>query len=595
MIEFLFGAPDALPRGACLAWRPALVWTRAGADIVSMFSCLALAVAAAVFIARRHDLATPARRLGFLLIAFLVAVSLTNLGFLVTLWVPAYGAQGMIKLATAAIALSAAVLVWPQIPKLLALPSPNDLEHANQRLARNNDSLERTVAERTHELEQSNMRFEAALTGTNITVSSQDRDLRYTWIHNPPAGLSADTMIGRTADEIGPSASSDAAAIKRASLASGKPAHGLVTVTSGSNGVRYVDLSVMPTRDRAGAIDGLLCTEVDVTEKRMTEVRLAALASQVASAYRRFELALDNSAITVFEQDTDLRYTFMYNPPPDTLADEFLGKDDAEVFSAADAARLISVKRKLLATGESQHLEIEVMMAGQPRFYDLRLDPDSDGDEAPRGIVGTAVDLTERRRNEKHMRLVMRELTHRSKNLLAVIQSMARKTASTASDTESFITDFSARLRAIAAAHDLLVAESWSGADIRDLLVASLAQTVDPAAPEIRIDGPAVRLSPDSAQTLALAFHELTNNAIQHGALSAPGGRIEIVWARDGDVVNLTWRESGGRPVQRSDRRGFGRVLLERLVGASLGGSAELEFRPEGVSWQIRFPEHRAS
>ena len=105
-------------------------------------------------------------------------------------------------------------------------------------------------------------------------------------------------------------------------------------------------------------------------------------------------------------------------------------------------------------------------MAGAQRFFDLTLEARTDDDGKVQGIVGTALDLTERRRDEQRMRLMMRELTHRSKNLLAVIQAMARKTASLSDDIDSFIADFSSRLRAMAAAHDLLVSQSWHGADL---------------------------------------------------------------------------------------------------------------------------------
>jgi two-component sensor histidine kinase len=184
-------------------------------------------------------------------------------------------------------------------------------------------------------------------------------------------------------------------------------------------------------------------------------------------------------------------------------------------------------------------------------------------------------------------------LTHRSKNLLAVVQAMARKTASMAPDLDSFIRDFSARLRAIAAAHDLLVAESWSGAELRDLLVASLSQSVDLARPEVQIDGPPIKLSPDTAQTLGLAFHELTMNAGRHGALSVPEGRLSITWRRENGMVHLEWCEEGGPPVAPPARAGFGRVLLERLVGASLNGQVKLDFKPEGLVCRIDFREER--
>lgn len=328
------------------------------------------------------------------------------------------------------------------------------------------------------------------------------------------------------------------------------------------------------------------------TSRSDVERRAAALDEQTA-AYRRLELALKDSPITVFEQDADLRYTFLHNPPPGTAADTFLGLTDAEVFDERDLRRLEPVKRRVIETGERATVELELAIGEARRFYVLRLEPKGGGPGKVEGIVGTAFDLTERRRHEQTMGFVMRELTHRSKNLLAVVQAIARKTASTAADTDSFIRDFSSRLRAIAAAHDLLVDESWSGAGLRHLLAASLSQTVDPDAPGIVISGPDLKLGPEAAQMLGLAFHELTTNAAAHGALSVPGGRVAVGWRRDGDTVRLSWREEGGPAVVPPLHSGFGRVLLERLVGASLDGTVALEFRPEGLVCDVSFPVHR--
>lgn len=250
-------------------------------------------------------------------------------------------------------------------------------------------------------------------------------------------------------------------------------------------------------------------------------------------------------------------------------------------------------KRRLLETGVAETYDIELNVGNVLRFYDVRIEPLRNGENAIEGLIGTALDLTERRRHEQHMRLVMRELTHRSKNLLAIVQAMARKTASLAPDTETFVRDFSVRLRAMAAAHDLLVSESWEGAELRDLLTVSLTQTVDPTRPEIRIEGPDLRLTPDAAQTLGLAFHELTMNAVRHGALSVPQGRVFVRWWREGDMVKLRWHEEGGPVVEAPQTSGFGRVVLERLVGASLGGTVTLDFAPTGVTWEITFSASR--
>jgi two-component sensor histidine kinase/PAS domain-containing protein len=593
LTDFLFGAPGAAAPAGCLVWEPYFVGLRALADSVSALAYLAILAAAAVFLWRRHDLAPVARLLGGLLIAFLLAGVLTHLIAVLTLWMPIYRTQVAVKLVTALVSIGAAILVWPQIPRLLALPSPRDLARSNEALGQANVSLETTIAWRTHELAQSKERFEMALSRSNITTFTQDRDLRYTWVHNPRLGIAAEDMIGLTDAEVSPGQPDEAAALKRSVLAAGETASGAVSITSRTEGVRHFDLTISPTRDPFGEIDGILCTAVDVTEKRLFDVRLAAMAAQVATSYRRFELALEGSPITVFEQDRDLRYGFIQNPPRPTVPEDYLGRADHEVLDAGDAARLEPVKRRVLETRQGESLEVEIGIDGQRRYYEMRLEPRLSPFGEVEGVLGTAVDLTDRRRNEQQMRLVMRELTHRSKNLLAVIQAMARKTASMAPDVESFIRDFSARLRAIAASHDLLVAESWSGAEMRALLTASLAQTIDPGAPEIRIDGPPVRVSPDTAQTLGLAFHELTMNAARHGALSVPGGRLEVVWERIDGEIRFVWRESGGPTVEKPSRNGFGRVLLERLVGATLNGTVMLDFQPDGLVCTISFPADR--
>lgn len=565
------------------------LWIAAVSSAISAVACLMIAASAVTFLWQRSDLARVARRLGWLLVAFLVVVAITHITQAVTARTVTMRSESVARLVTAAVSLGAAVLVWPQLPKLLRLPSPRDLSRSNAALAQANASLETTIAWRTHELRLANERFETALSRASITVYTQDLDLGFTWIHNPRPGLTPSTP-GPAAERGTPAAAGDMA---REVIETGHSASGPITVTSPSGEIRYYDLLCTPTRDPLGRIDGVLCTALDVTEKRLFDVRLASMAAQVASAYHRFELALENSQISVFEQDRELRYTFVHNPPLGTRAEDFLDRTDADVFPAADLRRLGPAKGRVVETNAREALELELTLAGEPRFFDIRLEPKVDGDGTVTGVISTLVDLTERQRNEKHMRLVMRELTHRSKNLLAVVQAMARKTASTAPDVDAFIRDFSSRLRAIAASHDLLVAESWSGAEMRDLLVASLAQTVEPASAAIRIDGAPLTLSPDTAQTLGLAFHELTTNAARHGALSVPGGTVSVHWEHADGTVRLEWRESGGPEVARPARNGFGRILLERLTSASLGGEASLEFPPEGLVYTLAFPDAR--
>ena len=211
----------------------------------------------------------------------------------------------------------------------------------------------------------------------------------------------------------------------------------------------------------------MLCTAVDVTEKRLFEVRLASMAAQLGAAYQPLRARAGEFA--------DHRLRAGREPPlhlhPQSAgrhpAEDYLGRPDAEIFPEADQRKLVPPKQRVLDSGGRERVEVEVEIAGTMRFFDLRLEAKTDAAGKVLGVIGTALDLTERRADEKRMRLMMRELTHRSKNLLAVIQAMARKTASLSDDIESFVEDFSARLRAMAAAHDLLVSQSWHGADLR--------------------------------------------------------------------------------------------------------------------------------
>ncbi len=210
-------------------------------------------------------------------------------------------------------------------------------------------------------------------------------------------------------------------------------------------------------------------------------------------------------------------------------------------------------------------------------------------------ILGTARDITPRKHREQHVRLLLRELVHRSKNLLAVVQAMARQTAISSGSIEDFQRKFSARLQALSMAHDLLISQDWRGASMHELVRAQMGYCLDVAQGDIgdlaRIDGPKIMLKPEAAQNVGLALHELATNALAHGALSRPGGRVEISWRLEDGRFCVDWRESGG-PIMATaaPREGFGHKVLRRLVAAALDGTATLAFPPEGFVWTLSVP-----
>jgi len=595
ILTYLFGAASFMPHGYCLLWRPDLVALHAVSDGLIALAYVSIPVTILTFLNRRPDIQGNSRKIGYLFVAFIVACAMTHLTALATLWWPAYGAQGLIKLVTAVISIATAVVVWQVLPKLLAIPSLQDLERVNELLQAENRQLNTKVDKSQVELNRINDRFEKALTGSNISVFSQDTNLRYTWIHNPRFGFEQRDLIGKTDEAVLPAdAAEEVVPLKRRVLETGEAESTYVAIDNPETGTVFLDLIVHPTRSVFGRIDGLLCTAIDMTEKNLYEVRLASMASQLAEANSRFEKALDGSLITVFEQDRNLKYVHVVNPPEDLSVEDFVGKTDWEVFSEEDQLKLVPAKKNVLETGESTVLEVDVDVAGKSKSYNVRLDPARDREGRITGIIGTGVDMTYKRENERQMHLVMRELTHRSKNLLAVIQAMARQTAARSDNPDEFVESFSARLQAMAASHDLLVSQSWYGADLKELVLAHLAQSIDPSSPQIEIQGEPRSITADDAQNLGLALHELTTNAAKYGALSVLDGKLCVSWEEADGKIRLIWKETGGPEVVPPKRNGFGRMLLERLVGPALNGDVHIDFDPSGVRCVIEFPPKKA-
>jgi two-component sensor histidine kinase len=200
----------------------------------------------------------------------------------------------------------------------------------------------------------------------------------------------------------------------------------------------------------------------------------------------------------------------------------------------------------------------------------------------------------ERDDREAHVRLIMRELSHRSKNLLAIVLAIARQTARHTTSFEDFEARFNSRLQALADAHDLLVEQQWTGASLGDLVNAQLSAF---GMEKVTCRGDAIILRTEAVQNVALALHELATNASKYGSLSVPNGRVVIEWglepAASGErVLRLTWRETGGPSVTPPARKGFGCFVLERVTVNALG-EGWLDFKPDGLVWTCLIrPEH---
>jgi PAS domain S-box-containing protein len=212
-------------------------------------------------------------------------------------------------------------------------------------------------------------------------------------------------------------------------------------------------------------------------------------------------------------------------------------------------------------------------------------------------LRGLALDITERKRAEEHQKVLMAELDHRVKNVLARVVAVADSTHQGGDSNDEFIRSFRGRIQSMAAAHGLLSQTSWHGTDISALVRGQLAPYAEDA--NVTIVGTDITLDAPATQALAMVLHELVTNAVKYGALSIPGGRVSVSWEREmkgSAAANLIllWREVGGPPVASETQSGYGTDLTRNLIPHELGGRVDLAFVKEGVNCRIEIPLKQA-
>jgi PAS domain S-box-containing protein len=309
---------------------------------------------------------------------------------------------------------------------------------------------------------------------------------------------------------------------------------------------------------------------------------------------QRYEIALRRSNVTVFTQDRDLRYTSISNPFLGHEVAQIVGRSDDEIIPAENRFSIIAIKREVLEKGLPAGCEVQIKDRGVARWFELHIEPLRDAKNAIVGLTCVAVDITARKESAEHLVMLTRELTHRSKNLLALIQAIARQTARYTRSIDAFIEQFSARVQALARSHDLLVEEGWHGASLDDLVKSQLGPYRNQNESRISIGGPPLRLKPEAAQSLGLALHELAANAAQHGALAVPSGRVSITWTKrpsEDEGVEILWTESGAAIDGVPKKRGFGSLVVERNLTRALDSEVDLKYAEGGVHCRITIPE----
>jgi PAS domain S-box-containing protein len=479
MLHEMLDQASYMAHGYCLLWKPWLVALHAGSDFLIFAAYFAIPIAIWIFVSKRPNVELKSMALMFA--AFILWCGLTHIINLVTLWVPVYEFQGWVKAITAVISVTTAVSIFPLIPRALAIPSPNELQLANRKLAlevaahqatlaaleKTRDELEARVKARTRELEEITTRFRLLFERAPVAMLMCDDkgDIRQ-------MNTQAERLFGYPASEL-----------------TGAPVE-----------------TLMPARHRT--------------------VHKGLRADYVKAATVR----------------------------------------------AMGPGRELSARTK-----DGQEFPVEVGL--NPMEV-----------EGHTFVVASVVDISERRQREEQIKMLLREVNHRSKNMLGVVQSIARYTA--AGDGAEFAQRFSERVRALGASQDLLINSDWRGAEMAQLVRSQIEHFKDLIGTRIQMHGPALRLSPAAAQTIGMALHELATNAGKYGALSG-SGVIVIEWRVLDDRLLVSWLERGGPRVTTPSRRGFGMTVIESLTKMGLSGEVHLDFAPEGLSWRLDCPSER--
>lgn len=275
-----------------------------------------------------------------------------------------------------------------------------------------------------------------------------------------------------------------------------------------------------------------------------------------------------------YDRDALMALTFADITHPDDLEDD-LAQVRRAMNGACDSYTL--EKRYLRADGSTVWAEL---------YVSLRRSPEG----APLHFISVVSDIDARKAAEERARLLMGEMTHRSKNLMTVLESIVHFSARNATNIDGLAQVLTDRIHSLAASQDLLNEASLEPARLEALVRRQLDAFIPAGDRRVTLAGPDVPLNARAAQTLGLALHELGTNACKYGALSAPGGRLDIAWATDGAMLDLRWIERDGPTVAPPTRSGFGRQMIERLVKTSLAAEVELRFDPAGLVWHAKVP-----
>lgn len=351
--------------------------------------------------------------------------------------------------------------------------------------------------------------------------------------------------------------------------------------------IGFMLVSAVPVRNAAGEVVSGVAVAHDITALKEAEGE-ARLGRELL--HRIGESTPD----LIYAKDHQGRMTFANPATLKTVGKswaDIAGRTDLEWHGHEGEARAImQADRQVMESGKAVRIEEAFTGPDGHEVFLSTKNPLFDDAGAVIGLIGISTNITPLKQAESQTRMLMQELNHRVKNVLSLVQSMARQTLRASGLEPTAWERFESRLIALSHSQDILVSESWTGADIARI-VADALRAVVPSG-RVHVDGPYAWLDARAAMGLALSLHELGTNAVKYGALSAAGGQVRVSWAQayaqDEDTVAFTWVETGGPAVRPPERRGFGSRLIETAFAFQGPGRVQLDYRPEGLVMRAR-------
>ncbi|BBC72387.1 histidine kinase [Altererythrobacter sp. B11] len=428
--------------------------------------------------------------------------------------------------------------------------------------------------------------YAALVESSEDAIVSKDTDgIVHSW--NPAAellfGYSAEEMIGESIRKLLPADRQDEEDRILSRIRAGDKVGQFFTKRRHKSGhLIDVSVTVSPVRDPSGAIVGASKIARDAGPVLEGQRRLR-------ESEERFRMLADNINQFAWIARPD-GYITWYNQRwydyTGTTLDQVQGSGWRCVHHPDHVDRVEQHFMDSLAEGTEWEDTFPLRSAeGEYRWFLSRAMPIRNDRGEVVSWFGTNTDITEQREQAEQIRLLLMEVNHRSKNMLSTVQALARRTAR--HDTD-FIARFEDRVRSLAVNQDILVRRDWREVPVEELVRLQL-HFIDIASGAVSIAGPPLALIPRAAEVIGMALHELATNSLKYGALSA-GGRVEIGWRDPSEAgsFSIWWHESGGPPVAKPERTGFGTTLIADVPRHNLGAEVELDYAPGGVRWCVR-------